>query len=88
MSRYCKGCTLKENLRLTDPAEHDLWKVNHIYTGSANGMKVEGAKRIFERSIEKRKLRYSTLYGDGDSKPHAAVINALVMCKSLLDVGC
>ena len=38
-------------------------------------MEVEGAKRIFQRSEEKRKLRYSTLYGDGDSKAHAAVIN-------------
>lgn len=79
MSRYCKGCTLKENLKNTDPAKYDLWKVNHTcsynYTGSANGMEVEGAKRIFKRSVEKRKLRYSTLYGDGDSKAHAAVLN-------------
>jgi len=79
MSRYCKACNLKENLRKTDPAQYDLWKVNHVcsynYTGSANGMEVEGAKRIFQRSEEKRKLRYSTLYGDGDSKAHAAVIN-------------
>ena len=79
MSRFCKACTLKEKLKQTDPAKYDLWKVNHTcsynYTGSANGMEVEGAKRIFHRSVEKRKLRYSTLYGDLYSKAHVAVEN-------------
>ena len=37
MSRYCKACNLKENLKKTDPAQYDFWKVNHVcsynYTG-------------------------------------------------------
>ena len=79
MSRYCKGCSLKESLRISNPGQYDTWKANHKcnfnYVGSAGGMEVEGAKRIFGRSIKKHKLRYSTLYGDGDSKAHDAVMN-------------
>ena len=36
-------------------------------------MEVIGAKRIFEWSIDQHKLRYSDLYGDGDSKSFSAV---------------
>lgn len=79
MSRFCKACMLKEPLRTSDPAQYDTWKANHNcsynYVGSANGMEVEGAKRIFGRSITKHKLRYTTLYGDGDSKAHDAVFD-------------
>ena len=41
-------------------------KINHI--GSAGNTEPEGAKRIWERSIRKNKLRYTEFYGDGDSK--------------------
>ena len=79
MSRFCKACSLKEELRLSNPAEYDIWKAHHKcsynYKGSANGMEVKGAKRIFGRSIAKHKLRYTKLYGDGDSKSHDAVVN-------------
>ena len=70
---------MKEQLRISDPAQYDSWKANHKcsfnYVGSANGMEVEGAKRIFGRSITKHKLQYTTLYGDGDSKSHDAVVD-------------
>ena len=36
-------------------------------------MEVEGAIRMFERSIVKRSLRYTSYYGDGDSKAYGAV---------------
>ena len=82
MSRYCKGCSLKESLRISNPGQYDTWKANHKcnfnYVVSAGGMGVEGAKRIFGRSIKKHKLRCSTLYGDGDSKAHDAVMNISV----------
>ena len=38
-------------------------------------MEVVGAKRIWERSIEKNKLRYTTFYGNGDSKGYLGVCN-------------
>ena len=52
-------------------------------------MEVEGAKRIFERSILKRKLRYTEFYGDGDSKSHPAVKDTYpgVIVKKLECVG-
>ena len=46
-------------------------KVN--YSGTAPAMEVEGAKRMFERSIVKRNLRYTSYYGDGDSKAYEAI---------------
>ncbi len=41
--------------------------------GSAPSMESAGAKAIFERSIEKRKLCYDKLYGERDSKSFRAV---------------
>ena len=93
MSRYCRGCSLQENLKQTDSAKYDLWKSKHIcnynYSGSAGGMETEGARRIFNRSILKHRLRYSELYGDGDSKSHLAVLDTYpgVKVKKLQCVG-
>ena len=36
-------------------------------------MEPEGTERIFRHSTETHKLRYSELYGDGDSKSHKQV---------------
>ena len=36
-------------------------------------MEVVGAKRVFERSIEKHNLRYTKYLGDGDSKSFTSV---------------
>ena len=38
-------------------------------------MELEGAKRMFARSIEKHNLQYTDFYGNGDSKSHPAVEN-------------
>ena len=45
--------------------DHECMK-NH--EGSAPKMEVSGVQRIFSRSIETNKLRYTEYYGDGDSK--------------------
>ena len=93
MSRYCKGCSSQEKLRLTDPVAYDEWKVKHKcnfnYRGSAGGMEVESAKRIFSRSIQKYNVRYTELYGDGDSKSHEAVADTYndIKVKKLQCVG-
>ena len=72
MSRNCKACSSKENLRKIDKVAFDAWKSNHNascsanYVGSAPGMEAEGAVRIFGRSVEKYGVRYLHYYGDGD----------------------
>ena len=45
------------------------------YKESAGGMEPEGARRIFSRSLKRHKVRYTDLYGDGDSKSHETVKN-------------
>lgn len=77
MCRKCKACNMKEPLKKTDPEAYNQWLENHAckinYQGSAPGMELTGAKRIFERSIEKHNLRYKHFYGDGDSKSFTGV---------------
>ena len=79
MSKNCKACCLKEPLKHSDPVSYANWRNSHIcsfnYKGSAPGMEPEGAKCIFERSIEKNKLRYTEYLGDGDSKSYSIVKN-------------
>ena len=43
------------------------------FQGSSGTMESEGALTMFRRSIEKYKLRYTTLISDGDSKTHKAI---------------
>ena len=77
MSRVCRGCSLNQNLAKKDPTAYVQWKNSHIckmnYIGSASGMECEGANRIFQRSIEKHKLKYIKILGDGDSKSYNSV---------------
>ena len=74
MSRNCKACSLKEDLRKTNKVESDKWKAIHEpscnanYEGLAGSMEVVGDVRIFQRSIGKHGARYVKYYGDGDSK--------------------
>ena len=55
------------------------WHASHDcglnYKGSAPNMEKAGSVSIFQRSIEKNGLRYTTFYGDGDSKSFNAVEN-------------
>ena len=81
MSRHCKACKLKENLKKTDRISYDKWYEKHQnkctmnHQGSAGAMEVSGATRIFGRSIEKRGLRYTEYLGDGDSKGYDNVVD-------------
>ena len=38
-------------------------------------MEPAGAKRIWEHSLQKNKLRYTLFYGDGDSKSFSTIKN-------------
>ena len=79
MSRYCKGCKNYEKIKKTNPAKFEKWQTNHVcklnHSGSAAGMEITGATRIFKRSVEKRKLCYSKFLGDGDSKAFTSIEN-------------
>ena len=78
MSKSCKQCQLHSHLD-KDSVEYQLWRADHDhctanFQGSAPAMGPEGTERIFRRSIETHKLRYSELYGDGDSKSHKMMV--------------
>ena len=60
-------------------AKYEQVKAGHVcrvnFQGSAPSMESEGAKRVFQRSIEKNGLRYTEFFGDGDSKGFPTVEN-------------
>ena len=64
MSRYCRLCSKKA--RTLDDEAFKVWKVKHAdeckctqnYEGSAPAMEPEGAKRMFERSIQLHNLLF------------------------------
>ena len=91
MSRFCRGCIQMDKFKITDPEKYDHWKLKHKcqynYQGSAGGMEFAGAERIFGRSISKHNVRYTTLYGDGDSKPHIVDIYPGVKVNKLQCIG-
>ena len=55
------------------------WRNSHTckfnYVVTAGGMQTEGAKRVFQRSIEEHNLRCVEYLGDGDSKSYLSVKN-------------
>ncbi|XP_065675570.1 uncharacterized protein LOC136091785 [Hydra vulgaris] len=79
MSRYCKGCSINQDLQKSNPNAYAQCRNSHVckynYQGSAGGMEPEGAKRVFQRSIDNRQLRYIQYLGDGDSKSYVHVKN-------------
>ena len=77
MTRFSNACAIYDKYKMSDPMKYESWKTSHRckinYRGSAPNMESEGAKRIFQRSIETQKLRYTKYFGDGDSKSHSTV---------------
>ena len=76
-NRTCKQCQLHSHLD-KEGTEYQTWKANHTqcsanFRGSAPAMEPEGALRMFKRSEMLHKLRYTELYGDGDSKSYSQV---------------
>ena len=58
-------------LEMERPRDYDEWKRYHNcsinYTGSAGTMEASGVKNIYNRSVDTKKLRYTTYLGDGDN---------------------
>ena len=79
MSKMCKVCENKQEIVSSE--EFKTWYKGHEQSCSANYeesapmMEVAGAVRIFNRSIEERGVRYTSYYGDGDSKAFITVKN-------------
>lgn len=77
MSRHCRMCEMKR--RELEDEKFSEWYESHKsecglnHNGTAPAMESEGVKRIFERSIAERNVRYLEYYGDGDSKGFATV---------------
>ena len=77
LSRYCQTCINIRKLEKSNPTLfiklNDEHACNMNHTGSAPAMETEGAKLIFERSIQKNNICYTEYYGDGDTKSHVKV---------------
>ena len=85
MTRTCISCLLDLKLKTSDSKHFDEWKVTHVckinHIGTASCMEPEGAKRIWERSVNKNKLRYTEFYWDGDSNSFLEVKEAYMGTK-------
>lgn len=78
LSNICKGCQHWEEKKAS--VDYEKWKLTHNckinHTGSAGAMEAVGAVRIFSRSEQMRKLKYTQYLGDGDSASFKKVLEA------------
>ena len=78
LCKVCPQCKYWNKTKTT--AEHEEWKLYHDctinHTGSAGSMEVAGVINIFKRSVETKKLRYTTYLGDGDSKSFKVIVES------------
>ena len=81
LSKWCKDCHAKRHMDPTSTEFLDWWEehqdvceVNH--TGSSGSMEVEGAMKIWKRSVTKHKLRYTSMISDGDSSTYPTIAAA------------
>lgn len=74
--RYYHMCTVRSIELGPDSDEFLEWQKKHRecvecdvnYTGSAPAMEMFGAEVLWKRSVDKNKMRYTTVLSDGDSK--------------------
>ena len=83
LSNFCIKCQTTDKNSLPQ-ADYDQWKRKHSpdcpknFNGTANAMEVECALRIWKRSVEDHKIRYTSMLCDGDSKSFDAICNSKV----------
>ena len=76
LSNYCRHCNSAPK---PDDPGFVAWQRNHQLHCQKNmdcasgAMEVEGALILFSRSVDKHKLRYTQMLGDGDAKTHARI---------------
>ena len=77
-SKRCKGCDYWRT-KINDPSYKD-WQINHIclinHDKSSDAMESAGAVKMFSRSVEKNKLRYTSYIGDGDTSSFNDVVKS------------
>ncbi len=86
LSNFCHKCL--EAPEKDDPLykewyNHHKDKCNKNYAGSSNSMEQQCAKVIWERSVEKHGLRYTTMLSDGDSKSYKYLVESKVYGDSI-----
>lgn len=78
LSKHCQACSKNEKINMTE-GDRLLWRMEHAqkcsknYDGSSKGMEREAAVRMWGRSIERNKMRYTSMLSDGDSVAFKAV---------------
>ena len=77
-TKKCRSCLFWEHKK--DSHKYAEWKATHKcnvnHDGSAASMETAGTIDIFQRSIAKRRLCYTTFLGDGDSSSYPSVVEA------------
>ncbi len=74
LSNYCSKCS-----STADEKKDQEWVEKHApncsknFNGTSGAMEVAAAERLWKRSIEKHKVRYTTMLSDGDSKAFDAL---------------
>lgn len=80
VSKTCQRCALKKG-QCENDEEFEDWEIEHVFSGeceinfngSSPAMEVEGAKIVWNRSIELHNIRYKWMISDGDSKAFSAI---------------
>ena len=76
----CKVCPQCKYWNKKKTTEYDEWKLYHDCTinhpGSAGSMEAAGVVNIFKRSVETKKLRYTTYPRDGGSKSFKDIVES------------
>ena len=79
LCNFCHQCLKAPS---ADDPNYAEWQENHSlkcsknYDGTANSMEQECAKRLWNRSVAKYQLRYTTMLSDGDSNAFGSVVEA------------
>ena len=86
-SKFCSVCSSHHQMDETSQEFMDWWEVHQSeygcnYIGSSSWMECKGALSIWEQSVEKYKLCYTSLIADGDSKTYNLIKEKCGMCKS------
>lgn len=96
VSKYCHECTKTAAELGAKSAEYSVWHESHKtsgkceknYEGSSASMEVYAAEVLWKRSIEKCKMRYTTLLSDGDSKTFLSLTKLKVYDKPIAKEEC
>lgn len=81
LSKWCDECSQHRHIDPTSVEFLDWWEGHQAwceanYTGSSGAMEAAGALKIWKRSVEKFKLRYTAMIADGDSSTYPTVAAA------------